>query len=281
MDRIVVGVDGSVTSQHALRWAYACGRQEGAPVTALLAWDWLNQTHLTEDARFDPEYSAASAQAALEAIVERALGPDHGLACELVLDHPGPGLAAAGASAGLLVVGARGLGGFRGLLLGSVSRYVLHHATCPVAVIRDEPSRSGPIVVGVDGSATSVRALEWAARFGLADPPQVVVAHAWQYPVTAMVGPLYTMDYRDEFEVNAKQLLDRVLETADLGDARSRVEPCLVEGASAAELLRQAAHRRAALVVVGARRDGPLAALLGSVSDQVAQHATCPVIVVP
>jgi len=198
-----------------------------------------------------------------------------------MLEHPGPALVTASETAGLVVVGARGMGGFRGLLLGSVSRHVLHNSKCPVAVVRDVAVQPGPILVGVDGSETSARALEWAAQQNQAEAPQVIAALSWQYPITATVGPLFIVDYRNDLEAGARGLLDHLIESADLGDDRDRVEPVLLEGSAAAELLREADRRRASMIVVGARGEGRMKALLGSVSDQVAQHATCPVIVIP
>jgi nucleotide-binding universal stress UspA family protein len=85
----------------------------------------------------------------------------------------------------LLVVGARGLGGFRRLLLGSVSEQCLHHASYPVAVVRTSPAPAGAdasprVVVGVDGSAASQRALVWA----------VDEARARQVPLVRRVVPV-------------------------------------------------------------------------------------------
>src|SRR5690606_7278539 len=83
----------------------------------------------------------------------------------------------------LLVVGARGLGGFKGLLLGSVSQRVLAEATCPVAVIRpDAEQGEGPVVVGVDASATARRAMQWAAGEARARGTTLRVVHAWNAP---------------------------------------------------------------------------------------------------
>src|SRR5690606_1004135 len=117
---------------------------------------YIAQRH-ADDKAFDPQYSPDTAEAELAKLVERALGPDHGVTLEAVLDKVEPALHAASTTADLVVVGARGIGGFRGLLLGSVSRWVLHHAESPVAVVRgDEPSLDGPVVVGVNGSDHSL-----------------------------------------------------------------------------------------------------------------------------
>jgi len=75
----------------------------------------------------------------LAGAVERAVGADPGVPIDLVTvcNLPARALLEQGAGADLLVVGARGLGGFRGLLLGSVSQQVVHHATCPVVIVPD------------------------------------------------------------------------------------------------------------------------------------------------
>jgi hypothetical protein len=83
-------------------------------------------------------------------------------AAAAVCGSPADELLRESAGADLVVIGARGMGGFKGLLLGSVSRAVLHGAAAPVAVVRMGASDSdGPIAVGVDGSATARRASDW------------------------------------------------------------------------------------------------------------------------
>src|SRR5690606_1608517 len=152
MTKIVVGVDGSDGSAHALRWAVAEGQSRGWDVVAVMAWGYLDQKSAHGKAEFDPSYSEANAMEALDAAVSGAVGADVNGAAE----------------GGVVVVGAGGLGGVKGLLVGSVSQKVLHDAKGPVAVIRPGSSEDGPIVVGVDGSDTSARALAWALDEGRA-----------------------------------------------------------------------------------------------------------------
>ncbi|HET7720992.1 MAG TPA: universal stress protein, partial [Acidimicrobiales bacterium] len=137
MTGIVVGVDGSEGAATALRWAVEEGRIRGWPVTAVAAWALLDQRHVEPDAPFDPDYGADDAAAALAAHVSDALGPERSalVSRRTVNDLPATALLQAAEGADLLVVGARGLGGFKGLLLGSVSQHCLHHAPCPVAVV--------------------------------------------------------------------------------------------------------------------------------------------------
>lgn len=139
MDRIVVGVDGSEGARRALRWALDEARRWGASVEAVMAWDYLSQRH-PASAAFDPAYDQDAAKAFLHEEVTSVAGPapDVEVRSLAVLDHPASALLVTAKGADLLVVGARGLGGFRGLLLGSVSQQCAEHARCPVVVVPPE-----------------------------------------------------------------------------------------------------------------------------------------------
>jgi nucleotide-binding universal stress UspA family protein len=132
--RIVVGVDGSETSRLALRRAAVEATAHGARLQVVHAWNYLDQ-HGTQ---FDPHYGEAKATANAEQLVTDVLGSDRpaDVVITVVNDHPTPALLGAAAGAFTLVVGARGLGGFKSLMLGSVSHHVVQHAPCPVLVVR-------------------------------------------------------------------------------------------------------------------------------------------------
>lgn len=134
---IVVGVDGSAHAARALTWAHREAQRRGARLSALLAWGLLDQHHIEADARFDPTYSAEKARQFVEHAVRSELASDAAnVTSTVVNDLPARALVDAAASAELLVVGARGLGGFRDLLLGSVSHRCLTHSLCPTVVVR-------------------------------------------------------------------------------------------------------------------------------------------------
>ncbi len=137
MERIVVGVDGSEVGAEALRWSVEEARVHGATVVAVLAWSYLAQVGDAVAGGFTPEYSEQDAAASLAAAVHSAVGDDPGVTIEqtTVCDLPARALLEQAASADLLVVGSRGRGGFRGLLLGSVSQQCVHHSPCPVVVV--------------------------------------------------------------------------------------------------------------------------------------------------
>ena len=280
MNGIVVGVDESPAATAALQWAYSYGQTRRQPVTAVMAWDYIDKRHADAPSVFDARYSPEVAEQELHKIIDRALGPDSGVVAAPVLDKPEPGLLDASKDADLVVVGARGVGGFRGLLLGSVSRWILHHATCPVTVVRGEAADlNGPVVVGVNGSDHSVRALQWAAEFAAEAGRRLVVVWAWQVAIVG--GPFYPVAVDFEGAANeAVDALHRAVESAHLVGVE--VEERAIEGQPAAQLLAVADDARASLVVVGARgATGITGALLGSVSDQVVHHANIPVVVVP
>jgi len=132
--RVVVGVDGSDLSRNALRRAAVEAVAHDARLDVLHAWNFLDQHGPT----FDPHYGESEARAMVEGVVTEVLGVDRPARTNIVLmnDHPAPAMAEASDGAFMVVVGARGLGGFKGLVLGSVSQHVVHHAACPVLVVR-------------------------------------------------------------------------------------------------------------------------------------------------
>lgn len=287
MGTIVVGVDASEGSTHALHWALEEAAHRGWVVRAVLAWGFLDQHHAVVPERFDPGYTEEDAKEALRTYVEKALGIDSAAAVErlVVDDLPARALVDASEDAELLVLGARGLGGFRGLLLGSVSQRCLHQARCPVAVIRphetEAPANVQPrVVVGVDGSIYSRHALTWAADEARARKAVLEVLHAWQPPfVGGFPFTASTVDF-SAFESTAHELIDTIVDEVDTAGLVEPVQKTVVCTGPASALL-EAAHR-AHVLVVGARGIGGVQRfLLGSVSHQVALHATRPVIVVP
>jgi nucleotide-binding universal stress UspA family protein len=190
MRKIVVGTDGSEHATCATRWALEEARVHRADVEIVLVWSYGDQHHIDRRDRFDPDYSEEAAQATLAAWVAEAIGDDDAVAVtqRVVLDLPVRALLEAGDGADLLVVGARGTGGFEGLLLGSVSERVAQLAARPVAVIRDPaPVGGGRVVVGIDGSARSLDAMRWAAAEARARDADLDVVHAWRLPM--MVTP--------------------------------------------------------------------------------------------
>ena len=145
MHTIVVGVDGSEASLKALRFALAEAKVRGATVKAVSAWHVpavvyeVGWTAAPIDVAEFPKLAEASLAESIAALTVAEQGIEvttvvrEGQAADILCEE------AAGAD--LLVVGSRGLGGFRGLLLGSVSQQCANHAPCPVVVIpHDRPA---------------------------------------------------------------------------------------------------------------------------------------------
>ncbi|MFJ9444628.1 universal stress protein [Kitasatospora sp. NPDC101235] len=135
--RIVVGVDGSVSSRAALRWAVRQATLVGATVEAVITWEYP-AIYDWGVAVVDAEVAGYAGKALAEAVAQET-GPqcpvevrervEYGNAAQVLLK------VADGAE--LLVLGNRGHGGFAGALLGSVSQHCVQHASCPVVVVRD------------------------------------------------------------------------------------------------------------------------------------------------
>ena len=143
---IVVGVDGSPSSRDALRWAIAEARLRGCPLKAVTAWHvpWAGYEGVPLPDDLPSEMERAAREVVAEAVAR--LGTDaegvdiravvvEGDSARVLIDEA--------REACLLVVGSRGLGGFRELLLGSVSQQCAHHAGCPVVIVRHHGEEAG------------------------------------------------------------------------------------------------------------------------------------------
>jgi len=140
--RIVVGIDGSAGSEEALRWALDEARLRHASLDVVHAWSFpaVAMTHFGSAALpvIAPEdLQKAAAEVARESI-GRVVGDEASVPVVTTVErgHPTAVLLNASKGANLLVVGSRGHGGFTGMLLGSVSTHVVHHATCPVVIVK-------------------------------------------------------------------------------------------------------------------------------------------------
>jgi nucleotide-binding universal stress UspA family protein len=286
---VVVGTDGSEHGDRAVSRAAAEAARMGVP---------LRVVHVVRVAEslpgFEPlipgddirDEAARLTQAAVTAARERY--PELTVEGEVEFGSPGDVLEAAARDATLLVTGSRGHGGFTGLLLGSVSRSLAAHSTCPLLIVRGEggaPTATGePRLAGTDvllgvqndeDAAALVAAFEAALRWGL----PVRAVHAWTWPgYLGLAGPT-DEDMRAVTEVHETFLADALAPVrAEYPDVEVRAESILADAAGA--LID--ASRTSALVVVGVRRHrGPLRHWVGHVATAASEHAHCPVLIVP
>lgn len=134
MPRVVVGVDGSSASRVALRWAEDYATLADVSITLVTAWHWpMSYGVPVAYEGFDPEEDARKVVEA--AAADLSISPDR-VSTVVAQGQPGDVLVSAGGEHALLVVGSRGHGVLAGALLGSTSSYCVHHATCPVVVVR-------------------------------------------------------------------------------------------------------------------------------------------------
>jgi nucleotide-binding universal stress UspA family protein len=131
---IVVGVDGSPSSQRAVRWASQQAKLTGATLRAVSSWRWPNYITIVP-----PGVDlAGDTRRTLDEVLEVALAGSEDLSVtrHVIEGPPGPALLTQAQDATLLVVGAQGRAAFPGMLLGSVAEYCVRHGSCPVVVVR-------------------------------------------------------------------------------------------------------------------------------------------------
>ncbi|WP_405734531.1 universal stress protein [Streptomyces sp. NBC_01537] len=262
---VIAGIDGSEPGLAAARWA---ARE------AMLRGSGLRLIHVWPPDPYAPP------------VLDRAVS-------ELALRHPGlevqgeqadgrapDVLADAGHTAGLLVVGSRGLGGFPGLLLGSVAVETAGRSPCPVALVPEQPpggERPPEVVLGIDTRHPAAPATHYAFDAAQRREARLRAVHAWSLPLpygSPWAPYAVTEGYRAAWEDEEVQLLHDVLR------GHRRAYPAVpvvndVRLLSPAKALVKASAR-AELLVVGR----PCGSLSG-VPHTVAHHARCPVVLVP
>lgn len=281
---VLVGVDGSVCGQGALSWAAAEASYRHCSLQIVHAISWPTDGNrldlsLIGSMSSDLHAAAKSILGDAENYARRA-APGIEVTAELFVAGIASTLLSQAQHAELVVVGSRGVGGFRGLLVGSVSATLAAHAPCPVIVVRPHregtafvASPRGQIVVGVDGSEVSTAAVRFALQEAARRHVGVIAVHA------AMEGRRHPSGGASAAiaERVEQQLFDESLDKVRVSGIHLQAK--LVHSRPVQALIDESAD--AELVVVGSHGRGGFAGmLLGSVSQAVLQHAGCPVAIV-
>ncbi len=274
---IIVGVDGSRAGLEAAGWAAAEAALRGSPLTvahAVPRWVCEEDTvRYAEVARWMRE----GADTVLASARDRVLRESPQVPVEAVLlpGDPRTALIKASEEAELLVVGSSGIGGVRGLLVGSVAYGVAAHTRTNVVLVHERPSLTrGEIVAGTDGSPSAGRALEFAFTEAELRGARLRAVWAWAWPQAGGFPPADRGSEQDTL----RRLKESLTEHRERHPGVEVVEE-VVHG-HPVEVLREAAAG-ADLLVVGSRGHGQLAGmLLGSISQALLHHTPCPVAVV-
>ncbi len=283
---VVVGVNGSSTSDRALDWASDYASMTGRRLLAVHGTGFVGGPN-AEDLLEGERVALEAGRLITGAAVERALRRHPDLVAAGVSDvgDPPSVLLEHGQGAALLVVGPRRDEAFK-RLFGSVSLSVTRHATCPVVVVRpfDQETAgalSKHVVLGVDGTVTSKDAARFAFEYAaLTDLPLVILYGSWERlsrgsSVLALLASGEERGLTEEEELTIAETI------AGLPEEYPEVEFHEVHrSADPAEALIDASES-AQLVVVGARKMGAAKAMvLRSISTALVEHAHCPVAVV-
>jgi len=281
---IVVGVDGSRDARSAAGWAAEQARDRGRPLILVhcLTWPFEGVSTSGTDTAAGPH---SGAESLLRTMADElgAILPRDRIDWRVEQGDPVAALCADSATAEVVVVGARGVGGVAGLLIGSTATALVSAARCPVVVLPDDStvvvSERHSVVVGVECRGRDEEVLDFAFTEAAARGTDLVAVHAWQDaalgPGIRTVGPLvdWATVAADEQRILAEAIAGWREKQPDVGVremvVRGRTAPSLVAAAMTAELL-----------VVGRPPHGPIGRL-GSATHGVLHRAGCPVAVVP
>ncbi|MCA1190092.1 universal stress protein [Saccharopolyspora sp. 6T] len=288
-DPVVVGIDGSGTARGAVRWAAREAARRGTTLRIVYAdvfalpvlpelpgLPWPREHHAPVRVEVE-KWLAEAADSA------RSESPGVPVETESCPGTPPSVMIDESRGAELVVVGDRGLGGFTGLLAGSVALAVAAHSHSTTAVVRGRSDRGqglvdGPVVVGLDGSREAELLLAHAFEAAAAWEAPLHVVHTWDIvgvdATWLRVGPA-----EDEVRHREQLLLAELLAGWCERYPDVVVDRFVERGSAAGALLSYPDGAR--LVVVGARgRGGFSGLLLGSTSQALLHHAPCPVLVV-
>lgn len=284
---VLVATDGSKYGKWALNWVAKLPLVEPAKVTALHVLDiaslrapFLSQPVMAGTERYIQEeiqrMEARSAKALKEAKQQLASLKLKGMARKEQGAVASTILKRAPKRDGLLVVGSQGLDALDRFMLGSVSTALIHHATCPVLVVKDEAAPLQRITLATDGSSASAKALDFLVTKFQPDRSSGKGEHA---PIHVSVIHVMPFIKYPELKEAGRHLVERSVRK--LVKAGFTAEPVYQLGKPAEEIMKVATKHHADLIVMGAKGLGAVARfLLGSVSTRVVQHSSCSVLVV-
>ncbi|MDO0909777.1 universal stress protein [Streptomyces sp. DT2A-34] len=287
---LVVGVDGSEPSLHAVDWAVDEAVRHGFRLRVVHAslWERYERGALADtpgvvsDVVTEQDFAQSIVARAAQRAGRRA--PMLEISTDVVPEDPVAALLSEGRRASAVVTGERGRGPIRELLLGSVSLSLAARAPCPVVVVRGRAQNTeaaiGRIVLGVGGT-TAPAAVRYAFREAAVRRCEVEAIRAWRRPAHRTAPhPLLTGEPAHAEEEHASALLDEALDGVAKEYPGVIVHRALVEGSARHTLV--ARSSAADLLVIGARRrHGHLGPQLGLVGHAVLHHSECPVAVVP
>jgi nucleotide-binding universal stress UspA family protein len=272
---IVVGYDGSSDADTAAAWAARTAVLRDEPVTALIVMDPADMPHghAWPEPRWreieDGGRRSLQGAGATAIRVERKSGPTTAT------------LVDSAQSASMLVLGSKGHGRVAEILLSSVSQRAARRAHCPVVVVR--PSKNPDarrVVVGVDGSEASLRALDFACRYAALTHDRVAVVRAWHGPHTMPIDKHGDVPSSTSSTLlNEEKAVEEVVARAQSEHPGVAIEADFIGSDPSHALVDSSAQ--ASLVVVGTQGLNALGeTVLGSVSQHVLHRAHCPVAVV-
>jgi len=288
MARIVVGTDGSANGDEAVRFGAAEAAASGALLEIVHVW---KEPDTVSPGRIGaPQYvNTKPGEGDAEGVGEHAVAIASAVAPDIQIENaPMAGdtvmvLCDASADADLLVIGSRGRGDLKSLVLGSVSHDVLQKARCPVAVVHHPSTKGGPVVVGTDGTDEGTAAVKFAAKAAARHKTFLHIVHAWHVGTPVALGPMAVAAPAivDSQAVNeaADAVIDKARAVAGETSPGLEVTGSADEGV-AIEVL-EAASKGATMLVVGSHGRGDLSALvMGSTSHGLIRGAGCPVVCV-
>lgn len=284
---VVVGIDGSATAQQAVRQAARRASRDGAPLRIVHMYERPLglPPGLTEEESILNVLRREGIRRLDEARdVATTVAPGLEVDTDLAALPVRTGLLRESEHASVLFLGNRGHSPLTGLLVGSTALGLAGHAHCPVVLTRggtEVTPRTGPVAVGVDGTRASEAALAFAFVEAAAEDATLVAVHAYAESVfdTLIPGVEMDLDWRRQRELAEETIGERLAGWQEKYP-QVRVEREVVRDRPTRALRRCAQTAR--LVVVGRRgRGGFHDLVLGSTSQQLLHHATCPVAVVP
>ena len=279
---IEVGVDGAWREAGALGWAMH---------ESLLRREPLHAVHVVEQKNertryYEPVVTAQSETDLVNDVREwlKVNGEDLDHEAELIAGSSAVSLTSTALGSRMLVVGRRGMGTFKRLLLGSTSEAAASRGQVPVVVVPagwTRPVESAPVVAGLDDSGENDPAIEFAVELAVERKAPLWLVHAWDLPAVYGWNPAMDMAVGEDWTGTADRHYSAVAEQWRRKHPELEIVLDVRRGHAVESLLQAAEAVHAQVVVLGGRQRPHLPhLLLGSVVRGVLQHATCPVAVV-